>query len=77
MKADERKFTKPQTGDTLPNGATLIEYTANMVLAKNEGATTPYVTWRYSRGDFATTYSGNYFNNLSDAIDNFNKRGQE
>lgn len=49
---------------TLPNGATLIEKTDNLVLAKMGNM---YVTWKYYRDDLRSTSHGNYFERLADA----------
>ena len=62
-----------QIGDKLHNGAVVVAIAPHTkrVLCVIAGAYTPYVIWRYADNDDArlrSTYSGNYFVNLSEAV---------
>lgn len=63
-----------QIGDVLHNGATVIEFSDNVILAKWTNEITPYVTWKYFNGDPQSTSWGHYFNNLNDAVKDFEER---
>lgn len=63
-----------QIGDVLHNGATVIEFSDSAILAKWTNEITPYVTWKYFNGDTRSTSWGHYFNNLNDAVKDFEER---
>jgi hypothetical protein len=66
-------------GDTLPNGACIIEIKrravgdSKIVLAHMPGRTQPFVTWECIRFD-SSCHWGHYFSVLDEALADFNKR---
>ena len=66
-------------GEKLPNGATILEIeydnkTLEGVVLARQGSFQPYVTWKFYRGDLASTTTGNYFSNLVEAALDFQDR---
>ena len=61
-------------GDRLPNGAIVLDFNENAILALFLSPTTPYVTWRWYEGDTRSTSIGHYFRNIQDAIIDYEKR---
>lgn len=61
-------------GDTLHNGATVIEFNDKTILARWINDTTPYVTWRYFNGDPKTTSWGHYFSTIEEAAKDYQNR---
>lgn len=60
-------------GDRLPNGAIVIAQRGDAVLALRRGYTyEPFVTWAI--GPDGHTFSGHYFNDLTEAVADFNTR---
>jgi hypothetical protein len=64
-------------GDTLPNGATVVDYRAGLgegvVLARVKGVQS-WVTWRVRNNDPATTCAGHYFYSLAEAVADYDTR---
>ena len=64
----------------LPNGAVLVDWIYDcdekrgIVLAENEHAVQPYVTWVFYDEQLNTTSHGNYFSNLREAQEDFYMR---
>lgn len=60
--------------NTLPNGAEIvaIDFERQIVLAYNEGAYLPYVTWEFD--EEMNCYCGNYFESRKDAREDFTNR---
>ncbi len=62
-----------QTGDRLPNGATFIAESGDVILARFREPQ-PWVTWRFRPGHYESTGSGHYFTDLDDAVADFYER---
>jgi hypothetical protein len=63
-----------KTGDRLPNGAVVLLERSGVVLAHNEGAVQPYVTWKWDGTDPRSTFWGHYFHSLTSAASDFEIR---
>jgi hypothetical protein len=61
-------------GDVLHNGATVLQFSDNAILATWGSKVTPFVTWRYFEGDPRSTSWGHYFSNLEDAVKDYEER---
>jgi len=59
-------------GMVLPNGATLLEFTDQVVLAKNKPD--EYITWRWDGKDPKSTYWGHYFRTIGEAAADYDLR---
>lgn len=63
----------------LPNGALCLAvfYAPNgsgVVVGYNTGAAQPYVTWEFYRNDLTTTSTGHYFEDLTPALLDMQRR---
>jgi len=73
MTAQEQTFSNYEAGDTLPNGASIVDVDNlnGYVLAINKGAVQPFVVWDIMPNGEA--YNGRYNQFLSDALITFNE----
>lgn len=62
-----------QTGDRLPNGATFIAESGEIILARFREPQ-PWVTWRYRPGHYESTGAGHYFTDMLEAVHDFYER---
>lgn len=63
------------TGYVLPNGATVLEASNHVVLARHvHSHGVEYVTWRWDGKDPASTWSGNYWRSIANAAKDFELR---
>ena len=63
-------MNRPNTGDTLKNGATVLESRKDIVLAFVKGALQPFVIWSLDNENNA--YWGHYFKDMNKASKVFN-----
>ena len=65
-------------GDIHHTGAIILDSTENeatgecFALALNAGGVMPFVTWRFQQGEKRSTYAGNYYTSVTEAVDDFN-----
>ena len=68
---------KPIIGETLPNGAIVVAYDKNIVLALRSGIfPSPYITWHVSTDDSGAFVceGGDYCHTLPIAMESYNER---
>ena len=63
-----------EVGQVLHNGATVIAWNNQVILARWTNDITPYVTWKWYRKEPRTTSHGKYHVSLEDAYDDFFSR---
>lgn len=67
-----------QIGETLPNGAAVVQISDSAILGYNQGAFLPWVVWSWYSNESCDgaveCYNGNYFELLSEAAADFEER---